>query len=101
VIASARWKNGDFRISGTTDGAATAGSTITFYKAAADGKPTTTAISTPVGLTAAVAPATGSTFDARYRGAASGTTNPGAIVAVLTVGGTVAGTSAPFTATNG
>ena len=60
----------------------------------------------PVGqpLTAAVAPATGSTFNPRYRTTAvTGATNPGAIVAVLTdPAGGVLGTSAPFTLlTNG
>ena len=105
VISTGKWKNADMRIQGTTDTAPTAGS-IRFYKVAADGKSAST---TAVGgtanqpLTAAVAPATGSTFDARYRTTAlTGTANPGSIVAVLSDGtGKVLGTSAPFTLANG
>jgi hypothetical protein len=106
VISTGKWKNADMRIQGTTDTAPAAG-TIRFYKVGADGRSANTAA--PVGgtagqpLTAAAAPATGSTFDARYRTAAlTGTTNPGPIVAVLSDGtGKVLGTSAPFTLANG
>jgi hypothetical protein len=105
VISTGKWKNADMRIQGTTDTAPTAGS-IRFYKVAADGKSAST---TTVGgtanqvLTAAAAPATGSTYDARYRTTAlTGTTNPGTIVAVLSDStGKVLGTSAPFTLANG
>src|SRR4051794_11433317 len=105
VISTGKWKNADMRIQGTTDTAPAAG-TIRFYKVAADGKSAST---TTVGgtaaqvLTAAVAPATGSTFDTRYRTTAlTGTTNPGTIVAVLSDStGKVLGTSAPFTLANG
>jgi hypothetical protein len=105
VISTGKWKNADMRIQGTTDTAANAG-TIRFYKVAADGKSASTTVvgtTAGVGLTAAVAPATGSTFDARYRATAqTGTTNPGPIVAVLSnSAGTVLGTSAPFTLANG
>jgi hypothetical protein len=106
VISTGKWKNTDMRIQGTTDTAPAAGS-IRFYKVGADGKTANTAAA--VGgtaaqpLTAAVAPATGSTFDARYRTTAlTGTANPGPIVAVLSDGtGKVLGTSAPFTLANG
>lgn len=106
VISTGKWKNADMRIQGTTDTAPAAG-TIRFYKVAADGKSANT--TAPVGgtanqpLTAAVAPATGSTFDTRYRTTAlTGTANPGPIVAVLSDStGKVLGTSAPFTLANG
>ena len=104
TIATGKWKNADLRIEGTTSSAPTAG-TIAFFKVAADGK---SASRTAVGtagqtLTAAVAPATGSTFSARYRTAAqTGTTNPGTIVAVLSDRtGKVLVTSAPFAVKNG
>jgi hypothetical protein len=105
TISTGKWKNADMRIQGSTDTAPAAG-TIRFYKVAADGKSaSTTAVGGTAGqvLTAAVAPATGSTFDARYRTTAlTGTTNPGSIVAVLSDGtGKVLGTSAPFTLANG
>ena len=104
AITTGRWKNADTRIQGTTDTAPGAG-TIRFYKANADGTANTTApLFGTVGqaLTAAVAPATGSTFDARYRTTAlTGSTNPstpGKIVAVLSDSSNkVLGTSAPFT----
>lgn len=103
VISTGKWKATDLRISGTTNTVPTAG-TITFYKANTDG----TASPTLVGvagqtLTAAAAPATGSTFDARFRNAAqAGATNPGTIVAVLkSTAGAVLGTSAPFAVSNG
>ena len=56
----------------------------------------------PETTTAAVAPATGSTFNSRYTtNATSGTTNPGRIVAVLSdTTGKVLGTSPAFTVTN-
>jgi hypothetical protein len=105
VISTGRWKNADMRIQGTTDTGPAAG-TIRFYRVAADGKSaSTTTVGGTAGqvLTAAVAPATGSTFDARYRTTAlTGTTNPGTIVAVLSDStGKVLGTSAPFTLANG
>jgi Chitobiase/beta-hexosaminidase C-terminal domain len=103
VITSGKWKNADLRISGTTDTPAAAG-TVRFFKVAADGKtPSTTEVGAVTGLTAAVAPATGSTFNPRFRTTAqTGTTNPGTIVAVLRDStGKVLGTSAPFALTTG
>jgi hypothetical protein len=106
AFTTGKWKNGDTTISGTTDTAANAG-TIRFYKIAADGVSANTAA--PFGgtlgqvLTTAVAPATGSTFSARYRTTAlTGTANPGKLIAVLSDStGKVLGTSAPFTLPNG
>jgi hypothetical protein len=105
AFTTGKWKNGDTTINGTTDTAANAG-TIRFYKATADGKADLTS---PYGgtlgqvLTAAVAPATGSTFGARYRTTAlTGTVNPGKLVAVLSDStNKVLGASAPFTLANG
>jgi hypothetical protein len=107
TVLAGTWRTGDLRINGSTDQPAAAGS-IRFYKAKADGTADTAAPvggTVPQGLTAAAAPATGSTFNARYNTAATaGATNPGRIVAVLTgVGanaGKVLGTSPVFTVTN-
>ncbi|SDS98621.1 Fibronectin type III domain-containing protein [Friedmanniella luteola] len=105
AFTTGKWKNGDTTINGTTDTAPNAG-TIRFYKATADGKADTTS---PYGgtlgqvLTAAVAPATGSTFGGRYRTTAlTGTVNPGKLVAVLSDStNKVLGASAPFTLPTG
>ncbi|MFL6064668.1 MAG: chitobiase/beta-hexosaminidase C-terminal domain-containing protein [Friedmanniella sp.] len=105
TISSGRWKNADTRIQGTTDQPALTSSVVRFYRKSADGT-FSTVYAGPGALTAAVAPATGSTFDARFRTAAlTGTTNPGQIVAKL-FDGTAStakelGASAPFTLTNG
>jgi hypothetical protein len=102
TITSGRWKNGDTRIQGATDTAANVG-TIKFYRWANNtrGAVLFTDVASP--LTVAVAPATGSTYDARFRNVAqTGTTNPGTVVAVLADStGKVLGTSAPFTLSNG
>lgn len=98
VITTGRWKSGDTRIQGTTDQPAATGNVIRFYKKAANGT-FSTGYGGPTGTVAAVAPATGSTFDARFRTAAlSGTANPGQVVAKLfNAGGKELGVSAPFT----
>ncbi|HEX8508951.1 MAG TPA: FN3 associated domain-containing protein [Propionibacteriaceae bacterium] len=104
TVSSGRWKAGDLRIAGSSDAAPNANRTVTFYRANAAGAASNTQVGSPVALTAAVAPATGSTFDARFRNAAAGTTNPGRIVAVVKGGanGTrVQGTSPVFTVANG
>jgi hypothetical protein len=105
AFTTGKWKNGDTTIAGTTDTAPNAG-TIRFYKATADGKADTTrpyAGTLGQVLTAAVAPATGSTFNARYRTTAlTETANPGKLVAVLSDSSNrVLGASAPFTLVNG
>ncbi|HYP45695.1 MAG TPA: FN3 associated domain-containing protein [Propionibacteriaceae bacterium] len=101
VITVGRWKNADARIQGTTNTAANAG-TIRFYRKSATGT-FSTQYAGAVALAAAVAPATGSTFDGRFRTTAqTGTTNPGQIVAKLTdATGKELGVSAPFTLVTG
>ncbi len=100
TISSGRWKNADTRIQGTTDQPALTTSVVRFYRKSADGT-YSTQYAGPAALVAAVAPATGSTFDGRFRTAAlTGTTNPGQIVAKLFDGsGKELGVSAPFTLT--
>jgi hypothetical protein len=105
AFTTGKWKNGDTTIAGTTDTTPNAG-TIRFYKVAPDGvSASTTTFGGTLGqvLTAAVPPATGSTFSARYRTTTlTGTANPGKLVAVLSDStGKVLGTSAPFTLPNG
>ncbi|RJT74348.1 hypothetical protein D6T63_18695 [Arthrobacter cheniae] len=98
TITSGRWKNADTRIQGTTDQPALTSSVVRFYRKSADGT-YSTVYAGPAALVAAVAPATGSTFDGRFRSTAlTGTTNPGQIVAKLFDGsGKELGVSAPFT----
>lgn len=102
TITTGRWKSADTRIQGTTDQPALTTSVIRFYRKSADGT-YSTQYAGPTALVAAVAPATGSTFDGRFRTTAlTGTTNPGQIVAKLFDGsGKELGASAPFTLTNG
>ncbi|WP_157970748.1 fibronectin type III domain-containing protein [Nakamurella deserti] len=100
TISSGRWKNADTRIQGTTDQPALTSSVVRFYRKSADGT-FSTQYAGPTALVAAVAPATGSTFDGRFRTTAlTGTTNPGQIVAKLFDGsGKELGVSAPFALT--
>jgi hypothetical protein len=102
AITTARWKNADTRITGTTDQPALTSSVVRFYRKSADGT-FSTVYAGPAALVAAVAPATGSTFDGRFRTTAlTGTTNPGQLVAKLfDASGKEIGASAPFTVTNG
>lgn len=86
-IATARWRAGDFRVTGADS---IVGTTVTLYTAV-NGQPGTALGSGAV--TAAAAPATGGAFDIRLRNAAAPATNPGRIFAVSTDGG-IAG---PFT----
>lgn len=101
TITTGRWKNADTRIQGTTDQPASTSSVVRFYRKSADGT-FSTQYAGPTGLVAAVAPATGSTFDGRFRTTAlTGTTNPSQIVAKLFDGsGKELGASAPFTLTS-
>ncbi|MEO5834593.1 MAG: fibronectin type III domain-containing protein [Nakamurella sp.] len=88
-FATAKWKLGDFRITG---GGSVAGATVTLRRGSATGPVLATAI-----LAAAVAPATGGTFDIRIRSTgAPFNTNPGPIWIDSNLGG-VAG---PFTVSN-
>ena len=100
TITTGRWKNADTRIQGTTDQPALTTSVVRFYRKSADGT-YSTQYAGPTPLVAAVAPATGSTFDGRFRTTAlTGTTNPGQIVAKLfDASGKELGASAPFTLT--
>jgi hypothetical protein len=95
TIGVARWKSGDFRVTGT---ASVIGSIVTVYGS----NPTTGAIDRnqrlgAAGVTAAAAPATGGEYDIRLRNGAAPARNPGRIY-VESNGGGLAG---PFTVSNG
>lgn len=88
-FATARWKAGDFRITG---GGSTAGGTVTVHKGSLSG-----AVMGTGGLVAAVPPAVGSTFDIRIRTTGGVfATNPGTIWIESSLGGT----AGPFTVSN-
>jgi hypothetical protein len=99
TIGTAKWKAGDFRVTGTSS--ATSG-TVTVHRAVRNattgalepGTAFTGMVNQP--LTAAAPPATGTTFDVRLR-AGVPTTNPGQIFVKSSNGGT----AGPFTVTNG
>jgi hypothetical protein len=99
TITTARWKNGDFRVSGTSS--ATTGTVAVYQGELVNGQwqPKATPIANmgSFTLTAAVAPATGSTYDARVRNGAAPTANPGRIFVKSSNGG-IAG---PFVVANG
>jgi Fibronectin type III domain/Chitobiase/beta-hexosaminidase C-terminal domain len=78
-IATARWKAGDFRITGT---GSTVGSTITVH-GTGPGFP----VLGRATVTPAAAPTTGGVFDLRLRNAAAGASNPGTVWIESTVGG--------------
>jgi hypothetical protein len=97
AITTAKWKAGDFRVTGTSSALS---GTVSVYRVAADGKSPGAQIGTLTApLTAAVAPATGSTYSWRMRTGDTGlpATNPGKVV-VQSINGGVTG---PFTVTNG
>jgi hypothetical protein len=93
-ITQAKWKANDFRVGGTSS--ATTG-TVSVYTSNPNANPAPTAIPGMANqpLTAAAAPATGTTFDVRLR---AGVPARPAQVWVKTSNGGVAG---PFTVTNG
>jgi len=105
AITSARFKAGnEFRIGGTSSTSDTR-VTVSIYPTIASGPNGTLVPDTTKGpiagmkdqpLTAAAAPATGTTFDIRLRSGVP-TTNPGQVIAVSSLGGV----SAPFTVRNG
>ncbi|MEA2324230.1 MAG: hypothetical protein QOD81_4080 [Solirubrobacteraceae bacterium] len=98
TIGTAKWKSGDFRVTGTGSAftTATEAVSVTVFAANADGTISTRSLgSAPV--TAAAPPATGGDYSVRSRNAAAGTTNPGKIYVKSSKGG-VAG---PFTVANG
>ena len=89
TIGTAKWKAGDFRVTGT---GSSVGATVTIRANSATG---TVLGSGPV--TAAPAPATGGVYDLRFRNGAAPASNPGRIYVISSIGG-VAG---PFTVANG
>jgi hypothetical protein len=96
-ITTAKWKTGDFRVTGTSS---TLSGTVTVYRVAADGKSRGVQIGTlSAPLTPAVAPATGSTYSWRMRTGDTGlpTANPAKVVVQSTNGGL----TGPFTVANG
>ena len=84
-IATARWKLGDFRVTGV---GSIVGGTVAVHKGSLSGP-----VLGRASMTAAAAPATGGVFDLRLRNAAAGTSNPGTVWIESTVGGT----AGPFT----
>jgi hypothetical protein len=89
TIGTAKWKSGDFRVTGT---ASVVGATVTIRA----GSPTGQSLG-QAAVTAAAPPATGGEYDLRLRNGAAPATNPGTIYAVSSGGG-VAG---PFTVARG
>lgn len=89
TIASARWKSGDFRVSGS---GSAVGATVTVRQGSATG----TVLGTGT-VVAAAAPATGGSYDLRFRSTAAPTKNPGTIY----VTSDKKGTAGPFTVTAG
>jgi len=89
TIGTARWKSGDFRVTGT---GSSVGATVTIRS----GSPTGTALGSGR-ITAAPAPATGGVYDLRFRDGAAPATRPATIYVVSSLGG-VAG---PFTVAQG
>jgi hypothetical protein len=102
TITRAQWRAGDFRVEGTsTANATTPASTVAIFRYSATapqgvGAPLIANANPTANLTAAVAPATGTTFAFRLRNGGAPATNPGQIV-VRSSNGTV---SAPITVTN-
>ena len=90
TIGTAKWKSGDFRVTGT-------GSAVNATLTIRANDPKTGTVLGTGGLTAAPAPATGGVYDLRFRGTQAPLANPGRIYVVSSVGG-VAG---PFTVANG
>jgi hypothetical protein len=98
TIGTAKWKAGDFRVTGTGSAftTATEAVSVTVFAANPDGTISTRALGTAP-VTAAAPPATGGDYAVRTRGAAAGTANPGRVYVKSSKGG-VAG---PFTVANG
>jgi hypothetical protein len=88
TIGTARWKSGDFRVTGT---ASVVGRTVSVRTGSAGGPILGSAL-----VTAAAPPATGGEYDIRLRNGAAPPTNPGSIW-VTSNGDGVAG---PFTVSN-
>lgn len=88
-ISTARWRAGDFRVTGVDS---LVGTTITVHRGSLSGPVLGRAT-----VTAAAAPATGGDFSLRVRNAAAPATNPGTIWIESSAGGT----AGPFTVVNG
>ncbi|HUR83880.1 MAG TPA: fibronectin type III domain-containing protein [Solirubrobacteraceae bacterium] len=91
TVATAKWKAGDFRITGTGTDALTPAATVSVWNAATDQQIGTTTVT----MAPAAAPATGTTFDLRLRNGAAPASNPGRIYVKSSAGGK----SAPFNVT--
>lgn len=89
TISTAKWKSGDFRITGVGTDVVTPAATVAVFNAATDQQIGTTTVA----MVPAVAPATGTTFDLRLRNGAAPAANPGRIYVKSSLGGK----SAPFT----
>jgi hypothetical protein len=105
TIGTARWKQGDFRVSGTSTAPVSAGgeaTTVSVFRVTGPPPspgllPVLTEIpNTRAGLTAGVAPAN-STYDIRARNGQAPATNPGTIYVKSSLGGI----TGPFTVSNG
>jgi len=81
-ITSAKWKTGDFRVIGTGTDAVTPASTVTLFDVATD-----QVIGTATAVTPAVAPATGTTFDLRFRNGAAPAVRPAKVYVKSSLGG--------------
>jgi hypothetical protein len=94
TITTAKWKVGDFRVTGT---GSLVGAIVTVRPATSTGTIDRTRSLGSAQTVAAVAPATGATYDIRLRNANAPATNPGRIFVESDSGG-VAG---PFVVSNG
>ncbi len=93
TIGTAKWKSGDFRVTGTSTAPS---GTVTVFRTKDDGTIGAQIGTLQATLTTAVAPATGTTYSWRVRTGVP-TTNPGRVFVKSSTGG-VAG---PFVVTNG
>jgi hypothetical protein len=89
TIGTARWKSGDFRVTGT---GSSVGATVTIRA----GSPTGTVLGSGR-VTAAPAPAVGGVYDLRFRDGAAPATRPATIFVVSSLGGA----AGPFAVANG
>jgi hypothetical protein len=94
TIGSARWKSGEFRVSGT---GSVPGATITLHLVNADGTIGAAIPRATATVVAAVPPEVGGDWSIRLRDNAAPATNPGRIIAKSSNGGQ----TAPFTVTRG
>ena len=93
-IGSARWKSGEFRVSGT---GSVPGATVTLHYVNADGSIGAAIPRATATVVAAVPPEVGGDWSIRLRNNAAPATNPGRIIAKSSNGGQ----TAPFTVTRG